>query len=38
VIPVVGRPVVSASLNNLRHVLSGWDGTMWLLTDWTRDA
>ena len=38
VIPVVGRPVVSASLNNLRHVLSGWDGTMWLLNDWTRDA
>ena len=38
VIPLVARPTVSGSLNNLRHVLSGWDNTMWLLGDWSRDA
>jgi peptide/nickel transport system substrate-binding protein len=38
VIPVVSRPTVSGSLNNLRHVLSGWDGTFWLLRDWWRET
>ncbi|MGX9961996.1 peptide ABC transporter substrate-binding protein [Roseomonas sp. F4] len=38
VIPLVKRPLVSASLNNLRHVLSGWDGTTWLLSDWWRET
>jgi peptide/nickel transport system substrate-binding protein len=38
VIPVVARPTVSGSLNNLRHVLSGWDGTFWLLRDWWRET
>jgi peptide/nickel transport system substrate-binding protein len=38
VIPVVSRPTVSGSLNNLRHVLSGWDGTFWLLNDWWRET
>ena len=38
VIPLVGRPTVSGSLNNLRHVLSGWDNTFWLLGDWTRET
>jgi peptide/nickel transport system substrate-binding protein len=38
VIPVVHRPLVSASLNNLRSVLSGWDTTMWLLRDWWRET
>jgi peptide/nickel transport system substrate-binding protein len=38
VIPVVQRPLVSASLNNLRHVLSAWDSTMWMLSDWWREA
>jgi peptide/nickel transport system substrate-binding protein len=38
VIPVVQRPLVSGSLNNLRPVLSGWDSTMWLLHDWWRET
>jgi peptide/nickel transport system substrate-binding protein len=38
VIPLVGRPTVSGSLNNLRHVLSGWDTTLWLLGDWYRET
>jgi peptide/nickel transport system substrate-binding protein len=38
VIPVVMRPTVSGSLNNLRHVVSGWDLTMWLLSDWYREG
>ena len=38
VIPVVQRPLVSANLNNLRPVLSGWDTTMWLLRDWYRET
>lgn len=38
VIPVVQRPLVSASLNNLRPVLSAWDSTMWFLQDWWREA
>lgn len=38
VIPLVMRPTVSASLNNLRHVLSGWDTTMWMINDWWRET
>jgi peptide/nickel transport system substrate-binding protein len=38
IIPIVQRPLVSASLNNLRPVLSGWDTTMWLLRDWYRET
>ncbi|MCX7374710.1 MAG: peptide ABC transporter substrate-binding protein [Alphaproteobacteria bacterium] len=38
VIPLVGRPLVSASLNNLRPVLSAWDSTFWLLNDWWRET
>jgi peptide/nickel transport system substrate-binding protein len=38
VIPLVMRPTVSASLNNLRHVLSGWDTTMWMIQDWWRET
>ena len=38
VIPLVGRPTVSGSLNTLKHVLSGWDNTHWLLADWYREA
>jgi peptide/nickel transport system substrate-binding protein len=38
VIPVVKRPTVSANLNALRPVISGWDLTMWLLSDWYRQA
>lgn len=38
VIPIVQRPLVSASLKNLRPVLSGWDTTMWLLRDWYRET
>ncbi|MBK1657720.1 peptide ABC transporter substrate-binding protein [Paracraurococcus ruber] len=38
VIPVVRRPLVSASLNTLRPVLSAWDSTMWALQDWYREA
>jgi peptide/nickel transport system substrate-binding protein len=36
VIPLVKRPLVSASLNSLNHVLSAWDNTFWLLGDWWR--
>jgi peptide/nickel transport system substrate-binding protein len=38
IIPLVRRPTVSASLNNLRHVLSAWDLTMWYLNDWYRET
>jgi peptide/nickel transport system substrate-binding protein len=38
VIPLVSRPTVSGSLNNLRHVLSAWDGTFWYLNDWWREV
>jgi peptide/nickel transport system substrate-binding protein len=38
VIPLVRRPLVSASLNNLRPVLSAWDNTFWLLSNWTRET
>lgn len=38
IIPLVKRPTVSASLNNLSHVLSAWDGTTWLLSDWYRTS
>jgi peptide/nickel transport system substrate-binding protein len=30
--------LVSGSLNNLRHVLSGWDGTFWAIQDWWRES
>ncbi len=38
IIPLVRRPTVSASLNNLKHVLSGFDLTFWLLSDWYRES
>jgi peptide/nickel transport system substrate-binding protein len=38
IIPLVRRPTVSASLNNLRPVLSAWDLTMWHLHDWWRET
>ncbi|MBU8542900.1 MULTISPECIES: peptide ABC transporter substrate-binding protein [Roseomonadaceae] len=38
IIPLVKRPLVSASLNNLKPVLSAWDGTTWLLGDWWRET
>ncbi len=38
IIPLVKRPTVSGSVNNLRHVLSGWDGTFWALQDWWRET
>ena len=38
IIPLVKRPLVSGSVNNLRHVLSGWDGTFWALQDWWRET
>jgi len=37
VIPVVARPLVSASSRTLRDSLSGWDNTFWNLRDWFRD-
>jgi peptide/nickel transport system substrate-binding protein len=36
IIPVVRRPRVRASLNNLRPVLTAWDNDFWLLGEWTR--
>ena len=38
VIPLVMRPTVSGSVNNLRPVLSGWDQTMWMIQDWWRQT
>ncbi|MFN4087751.1 MAG: peptide ABC transporter substrate-binding protein [Alphaproteobacteria bacterium] len=38
VIPLVARPLVSASSNQLHVSLSGWDNTFWNLRDWYRDA
>ncbi|MBU8536341.1 peptide ABC transporter substrate-binding protein [Falsiroseomonas tokyonensis] len=38
VIPLVGRPTVSASLNTLHHKLSAWDLTFGFLHDWHRAA
>ncbi len=38
IIPLVRRPTVSASLNSLRPVLSAWDSTLWLLSDWWRET
>ena len=38
VIPLVRRPLVSASLNSLRPVLSAWDNTHWLIGDWYRET
>jgi len=38
IIPLVRRPLVSASLNNVRHVLSAWDNTFWLLGSWYRET
>lgn len=38
IIPLVVRPQVGGHLNNMRPVLSGWDNTFWLLSDWTREA
>ncbi len=38
IIPLVKRPTVSSSLNSLRPVLSAWDLTMWLLSDWYRET
>ena len=38
IIPLVRRPLVSASLNNIRPVLSAWDNTFWLLNSWYRET
>lgn len=38
VIPVVGRPLVSASANTLQSPLSGWDLTFGFLHNWFRDS
>jgi peptide/nickel transport system substrate-binding protein len=38
IIPLVRRPLVSGSLNNLRPVLSAWDNTHWLIGDWYRET
>jgi peptide/nickel transport system substrate-binding protein len=38
IIPLVKRPLVSASLNNLHTVLSAWDNTHWLIGDWYRET
>jgi peptide/nickel transport system substrate-binding protein len=38
VIPVVYRPMVAAVKSKLRVHLSGWDSSLWLLSDWYREA
>jgi peptide/nickel transport system substrate-binding protein len=38
VIPVVYRPMVAAIKSKLRVHLSGWDSSLWLLSDWYREA
>jgi peptide/nickel transport system substrate-binding protein len=36
VIPMQNQRAVNGHVNNLRPVLSGWDNTLWLLSDWHR--
>jgi peptide/nickel transport system substrate-binding protein len=38
IIPLVRRPRVRASLNNLRPVLTAWDNDFWLLGHWHRET
>jgi peptide/nickel transport system substrate-binding protein len=38
VIPVVARPLVSASAHKLQVQLSAWDNTFWNLRDWYRET
>jgi peptide/nickel transport system substrate-binding protein len=38
IIPLVRRPRVRASANNLRPVLSAWDNDFWLLGHWFRET
>lgn len=38
IIPLVSRPLVSASISTLRPVLSAWDSTLWMLSDWWRET
>ena len=38
VIPVVARPLVGASAQNLSVWLSGWDNTLWAVGEWHRTA
>lgn len=38
IIPLVARSAVSGSVNSLSTVLSGWDNTLWLLSNWHRTA
>jgi peptide/nickel transport system substrate-binding protein len=38
IIPVVARPLVSASGKAVQTSLSGWDNTFWNLRDWYRDS
>jgi peptide/nickel transport system substrate-binding protein len=37
-IPIVNRPLVAALGNKLRAQLTGWDGDLFLLKDWYREA
>ena len=38
VIPVVARPLVGASANSLVPWLSGWDNTLWAVSEWYRKS
>jgi len=38
IIPLVRRPRVRASLNNLRPALTAWDNDFWLLGNWYRET
>ncbi|WP_372619991.1 peptide ABC transporter substrate-binding protein [Falsiroseomonas sp.] len=38
IIPLVGRPRVRASVNNLRPVLTAWDNDFWMLSHWYRES
>jgi peptide/nickel transport system substrate-binding protein len=37
-IPIVNRPIVAALSNRLRAQMTGWDGDLFLLKDWYREA
>jgi peptide/nickel transport system substrate-binding protein len=37
-IPIVNRPIVAALSNKLKAQLTGWDGDLFLLKDWYREA
>ena len=38
ILPLLRRPKVSATVNNLRVPLSGWDNDLWQITNWYKET